>query len=64
MQTPWIPLQCPACDHTWENGPESLPEPGNDLSCVSCGTSRSVVEFVKTQRGWDILNDFHGAASS
>lgn len=60
MQATWIPLQCPACDNTWESGPESLPAPGNEFRCVECGTSRSVVEFVKTQRGWDILKEFHG----
>ena len=60
MQEAWIPLTCPDCGDQWEAEPSSLPRPGTDFACPYCGASRKISEFVKTERGLDILIEFHG----
>lgn len=59
MQEAWIQLHCPACDEQWEANPADLPEPGAEFTCGHCGETRSVVEFAKTQRDFEILEAFH-----
>lgn len=59
MQEAWIPLQCPACGERWEESPSDLPAPNNEFVCVECNSKRSIAEFIETQRGLEILKEFH-----
>jgi len=59
MQEGWIPLECPDCTERWEANPSDLPPRRTDFACPHCGRSRPVEEFVATQEGLKILEQFH-----
>jgi len=59
MTEAWIQLHCPECDNDWESSPSALPEPGEPFSCPDCGARRPVSEFTRTQRDFEILEEFH-----
>lgn len=59
MQEGWIQLECVDCGQQWQANPANLPAPGNEFTCDECGAERPVAEFVKTQRGYDVLAEFH-----
>lgn len=60
MAEAWIPLECVECGEQWEDTPSDLPAPGTEFTCDHCETQRPVSEFVKTQRGFEMLTAFHG----
>jgi DNA-directed RNA polymerase subunit RPC12/RpoP len=60
MNAAWIPLECTACDETWEATPESLPEPDTEFECPYCSDRSPVKSFVKTREGLQILEEFQG----
>ena len=60
MREAWIRLECPECTETWEANPADLPAPGRSFTCKHCGATRSISEFPRTQRGFEILESFHG----
>ena len=59
MQEAWIQIQCPACEEQWEANPADLPEPGDEFTCEYCEETRTVSEFAKTVRDFEILDNFH-----
>lgn len=59
MREAWVTLECPNCHETWESNPGDLPAPGEEFTCNHCGETRSISEFTKTQRGFEILESFH-----
>lgn len=62
MREGWIQLECVDCEEQWDANPADLPSPGNEYSCDHCDSERPITEFMKTQRGFDILKEFHEPA--
>lgn len=62
MSEAWIPLECPHCGDDWEMNPASLPHPEAEFVCEACADTDRTAAFVKTKRGLDILQEFHGSA--
>jgi hypothetical protein len=61
MQEAWIQLSCPTCDEQWQENPTELPKPGESFTCDHCEATRTVSEFTKTARDFEMLESFHGA---
>ena len=59
MQEAWIQLQCPDCGEQWETNPADLHEPDREFACEHCDATRPLSEFAKTQRDFEILEEFH-----
>lgn len=59
MTEAWVQLTCPDCQKQWESNPSDLPAPGEAFECDHCGARRSVSEFMRTQRDFTILEQFH-----
>lgn len=59
MREASVTLECPACSETWDEPAVDLPPTGEDFTCDHCGTTRSVSEFTRTQRGYEILRTLH-----
>ncbi len=62
MSEAWIDLECPDCAEQWERNLTELPAPGNEFRCDHCDAERPIAEFVKTQRGLEIHEQFHESA--
>jgi hypothetical protein len=60
MTEAWIRLVCPACEAQWEANPADLPPSGEPFDCHNCGARRSVSEFPRTEREFEILEQFSG----
>lgn len=61
MNEAWIELRCPNCEETWEENPTDLPAPGTEYTHGACGATRSVGEFMRSKRDFEILESFHEA---
>lgn len=59
MQDGWIPLECTDCGTELEYSPADLPPTGNEFTCENCQSTRPVAEFVQTQEGLEMLEEFH-----
>lgn len=55
MREASVTLECPNCAETWDANAVDLPSPGEEFTCNHCGATRSISEFTKTQRGYEIL---------
>lgn len=58
MTEAWIQLSCPDCGKDWEESPSAIPDSGEDFSCPDCEARRPVAEFTRTQRDFEILEEF------
>ena len=61
MNEAWIQLRCPSCQEDWEANPTDLPAPDRSFECPYCGESGTMRAFMKTERGLEILGEFHEA---
>lgn len=59
MTEAWIQLSCPNCDKDWEESPSAIPGPSEEFPCPDCGKRRPVSEFARTQRDFEIVEEFH-----
>jgi predicted RNA-binding Zn-ribbon protein involved in translation (DUF1610 family) len=59
MQEAYVELACPACETTWEEQPHDLPEPATTFECDACGETRYLAEFLRTQTGLEVVEEFH-----
>ena len=61
MAKAYVQLTCPECDARWEANPGDLPAPKSRFNCRTCGATRSISEFMRTTRDFEILTSFHEA---
>lgn len=61
MTEAWIQLTCPDCEKDWEESPSALPDPGAGFTCPDCAERRPLSEFTRTQRDFEIVEQFEGS---
>ena len=59
MSDAFVRILCPSCGKDWQANLNKVPEPGAEMTCDDCGTTRSVSEFTRTSRDFEILAEFY-----
>ena len=49
MTETYVRLLCPECNKEWESSPGKLPDSDETFHCPSCGESRAMSEFTRTE---------------
>lgn len=58
MVEAFVRLQCPECSKQWQDNPADLPSHKEDFECSSCGTTRRLAEFMRTERDLETVKQF------
>jgi DNA-directed RNA polymerase subunit RPC12/RpoP len=58
MEEAYVRLLCRECRKEWESSPTELPEPNRTFHCPNCHNSRSLSEFMRTDRDLRMLKEF------
>jgi len=58
MVEAFVRLLCPECGKDWQAEPTSLPEHRENFTCSSCGATRRLAEFMRTERDLDAVKQF------
>ena len=59
MPEAFVQILCPKCEKDWQVTLDEVPEPGAEMTCDNCNTTRSVSEFTRTSRDFAILSEFY-----
>jgi predicted RNA-binding Zn-ribbon protein involved in translation (DUF1610 family) len=57
MEEAYVRLLCPACAKDWESNPSDLPHHDATFECPSCGETRRLAEFMRTDRDLQTLKE-------
>ncbi|WP_144902137.1 DUF7836 family putative zinc-binding protein [Halobellus captivus] len=58
MVEAFVRLLCPECTKGWETEPTSLPNHRQNFTCSSCGATRRLAEFMRTERDLNTVKQF------
>ncbi|ELZ34453.1 hypothetical protein C474_02066 [Halogeometricum pallidum JCM 14848] len=58
MVEAFVRLLCPECGKDWETNPSELPGTKKNYTCSSCGTTRRLAEFMRTERDLQTVKQF------
>lgn len=58
MVEAFVRLLCPECGKEWESSPSELPNVRRNHTCASCGATRRLSEFMRTERDLETVKQF------